>query len=54
MKVSKSRLRLSERFRSVVDHLVALNGRIDRARSQRDRANQESGTVDGAFWVFLR
>lgn len=48
------RTNVRAQLRRVVDHVIALNGRLDAARARRDRANQESGTVDGAFWVFLR
>jgi hypothetical protein len=41
-------------LRHVVEHVIALNGRIDEARARRDRVNQQSGTVDSAFWIFLR
>jgi hypothetical protein len=51
---SQFRKRVRAQLRHVVQQLIAVNGRIDEARAQRDRANQVSGTVDGAFWVFLR
>ncbi len=51
---SQSRTRFSERLRRVVDRLAAVNLRIDEARARRDRANQQNGSVDGAFWIFLR
>lgn len=51
---SQFRPSISERLRSVADRLAAVNLRLDEARSRRDRANQQSGSVDDAFWVFLR
>jgi hypothetical protein len=51
---SQFRTSISEQFRRVVHNLVAVNGRIDEARARRDRANHDSGTVDSAFWIFLR
>ena len=48
------RTNVRAQLRRVVEHLITLNGRIDAARARRDRANQESGSVDSAFWIFLR
>lgn len=48
------RANVGAQFRRVVDHFVVLSRRLDEARTRRDRLNQESGSVDAAFWVFLR
>ena len=46
--------RIALKIRQTAERVAALNARVDEARAQRDRANEADGTVDRAFWIYLR
>ena len=46
--------RIARKVRRAAERVAALNARIDEARARRDRANEAEGTVDRAYWIYLR